>query len=128
MYIRFVVPNKDKNSLKQQGLFMACWELRDSGKFSDEEVNLHQNLRVWFNKYLPTPDKFNVSKNKKAKDIGISWYKDTAKEHIKKMRELVALLENHGISTKMIREEKVGYIVYEDEFQVTAVPFSDTEA
>jgi hypothetical protein len=36
---------------------------------------------------------------------------------------MVALLELHGIRTKMLRTRRVGYVVYEDEFQVCAEPF-----
>jgi hypothetical protein len=39
---------------------------------------------------------------------------------------LAVLLEHHGIATKKIRTDRPGYVVYEDAFQVAAVPFNDT--
>jgi hypothetical protein len=43
------------------------------------------------------------------------------------MRELVALLEHKAIALEELRTERPGYVVYEDEFQVAAMPFgSDT--
>ncbi len=42
------------------------------------------------------------------------------------MRILQDIVEAHGHNTKMIREERIGYVFYEDEFQVVAEPFNDT--
>jgi hypothetical protein len=36
------------------------------------------------------------------------------------------LLQENGYPIEIIRAERVGYIVYEDEQQVVAEPFSDT--
>jgi hypothetical protein len=55
----------------------------------------------------------------------LSWFKDTAFDHIAKIRELVAILENHGAYVRMLKAKRVGYVVYEDEFQIVAEPFSD---
>lgn len=42
------------------------------------------------------------------------------------MREIAAILEAHGVITEMIRTERPGYIVYQDEYQIVAEPFMDT--
>ncbi len=39
------------------------------------------------------------------------------------MRELVGLLEHKGIPVTELRTDKPGYILYEDECQVVAMPF-----
>ena len=41
------------------------------------------------------------------------------------MRELVAILETHGVAVRMLKAQRVGYVVYEDEYQVVAEPFAD---
>jgi len=46
-------------------------------------------------------------------------------EHIRNMRALAALLEQKGISVEELRPDKPGYVVYEDEQQVAAIPFSN---
>ena len=56
----------------------------------------------------------------------ISWFKESAKEHIQNIREIAVILENHGISVSMITTDRPGYIVYEDEYQITAEPFVET--
>ncbi|HZS57690.1 MAG TPA: hypothetical protein VFA43_00370 [Gemmatimonadaceae bacterium] len=42
------------------------------------------------------------------------------------MRQLVTLLEHKDVAVEELRTDKPGYIVYEDEHQVAAVPFSET--
>jgi hypothetical protein len=34
------------------------------------------------------------------------------------------MLENHGVSVQMLKTERVGYVVYEDEYQIVAEPFA----
>jgi hypothetical protein len=82
----------------------------------------------WFKANLTIPDKFTNSNppyyRKKRK--AISWFKDTATEHIGKIRQIITILENHNIHAQMIQTDKPGYIVYEDGHQIVAEPFSDS--
>lgn len=84
-------------------------------------------MRDWFDENLKKPDRFTASKppfyRKQSK--AISWFKDTAKDHIERIRQMIEILERHGIVIHTYRAERVGYIVYEDEFQIVAEPFSD---
>jgi hypothetical protein len=57
--------------------------------------------------------------------VAISWFKPGAREHISKMRELAALLQAHGLAVQQVHTTRPGYVVYEDEFQVTAIPFAE---
>lgn len=50
--------------------------------------------------------------------------KDSAVEHISRVRSLVAILEHHGVSVRMLKTGRVGYVVYEDEYQIVAEPFA----
>jgi hypothetical protein len=40
---------------------------------------------------------------------------------------MVAILEAHDVKVEMLKTTKPGYVVYEDEFQVVAEPFSDSD-
>ena len=60
------------------------------------------------------------------KTRGVSWFKHTAAEHLTRMHRIATLLEQYGHSVAMVSESRVGYVVYEDAFQVVAEPFSDT--
>lgn len=127
MYIRFVINIHDEDSNKRQGLFQAIAALRDQGKLYDYERILLKELHNWFNEHLEKPNSFSTSKRPHAKNIAISWYKDTAIDHISKMYELVSMLEAHNCLVDVVKTDKPGYIVYEDEFQVIAEPFIETE-
>ena len=127
MYLRFVVPKIDDDSERGLGVFQAAYRLRDEGKlYSYEETHL-QSLREWFNVHLEKPTRFTAAKPPyyRKKSRAISWFKDTAHEHIGHIREMVAILENHGVSVRMLKADRVGYVVYEDEYQIVAEPFSD---
>ena len=43
------------------------------------------------------------------------------------MNVLKRIAEACGFHITVIREDRLGYIVYEDEFQVVAEPFKDTQ-
>lgn len=126
MYLRFVVAEIHENSKKELGVFHAVGNLREHGKLSQDEEEQHDTLRKWFNENLEKPTRFTASKppfyRKKSK--AISWFKDSAREHIARVRSLVAILQNHGVHVRMLKTDRVGYVVYEDEYQIVAEPFA----
>ena len=103
MYLRFVIYDKDSDSHRRQGLLVAGSEFVHSGKFNETEAAQFKALGLWFSTNLKVPHRFTRSKNPNAHQNAISWFKDGAKEHIEKMREIAQLLENHGVRTKMIK-------------------------
>jgi hypothetical protein len=38
---------------------------------------------------------------------------------------MAEILVRHGIGVEVLKAERVGYVVYEDEFQIVAEPFAD---
>jgi hypothetical protein len=127
MYLRFVVPNIDEDSERMLGVFHAIWNLRDRGLLYPYEEDEHDSLRYWFNTYLRKPTRFTAAKppycGKKRK--AICWFKDSAQSHIWQIWGLVAILQDHGIPVHILKTERAGYVVYEDEYQVAAEPFAD---
>ena len=128
MYIRFVVLQKDEDSHRAKGVYQAADELIIAGSLTDEELRWLKEVQRWFDKQLDVPLRFSRSTRAGAHPNAISWFKDSANLYIEKMRELVGFLEQHGLSTKMLQTSRPGYIVYEDEHQIAAVPFKDTRA
>ncbi len=126
MFIRFVTDAIDDNSGRRQGLFQAAKALRESGKLQDTDHARLEDLRNWFNQHLERPTRLSVSSQHNRQEQAISWFKDTASEHIAKMREIQAILESYGVSVQMIKAKRLGYVLYEDEFQAAAYPFNDT--
>jgi hypothetical protein len=129
MYLRFVVAELHHDTGKELGVFHALRFLREDGGLTPDEEELHNQIREWFAANLKTPTKFTASKppHYRKKSKAISWFKDTAHEHIGHMRSLAEILRDHGISVEMLKTERVGYVVYEDEHQVVAEPFAGEE-
>ena len=127
MFVRFVVKFLDPDSGRRQGLFQAAWKLRDSGRLNAADWRRLERIRDWFNENLEKPARLSLSARPNRKAQAISWFKSTAAEHIDKMRQLQRVLETHGIAVEMIRTRRPGYVLYEDDFQVAAYPFSDTQ-
>jgi hypothetical protein len=93
MYLRFVVPEIDEDSGRELGVFHAVRNLREEGKLYPHEEDEHDSIRAWFNENLDKPTRFTASKppyyRKKSK--AVSWFKDTAHEHLSRVRSLVAI-------------------------------------
>lgn len=126
MFIRFVVANIDDDSGRRQGLFQAGDSLRMCGEMSTRDANNLDSLCAWFEAHLPVPSRFSVSSKPHAKAQALSWFHDTATEHISKMRDCQCILDNYGLHVTMLKTKRPGYIVFEDLCQVVAYPFADT--
>jgi hypothetical protein len=63
---------------------------------------------------------------KNKKNDAISWFKASARNHVRRLYELVECLESHGVTVRRVLTDRPGYVVYEDPYQVAAVPFRET--
>jgi hypothetical protein len=110
-------------------VFGTAYALKDGAAVSSSDrASLAEQL-AWFSKHLPTPKRFNRSTSKgyyRRKTKGIAWFRDEAREPISRMYEIKRVLEANGYIVHVVREDRVGYIVYSDEAQVIAEPFADT--
>jgi hypothetical protein len=125
-YVRFVTTRIDKDSGRRQGIFQAASDLVDLNELNDDERRELQILRKWFSEHLQEPDRFSRSSKSNASPVAISWFKASAAEHVRRVRSICSILNEHGIHTEMITSARRGYIVFEDEHQVAAVPFAET--
>ncbi len=126
MYIRFCTTRKVCNASYNEGVFQAAFYLINNDLLFDYEEKAISNIIEWFNDNLEAPDWFSRSKKPHAHPHAVSWFKCSATEHIKRMRELCCLLEVKGIEVTSYKSTRVGYLVYEDDYQVAAEPFADT--
>lgn len=126
MFIRFVIGRLDPDSGRRQGLFQAGDELLESGLMGPKDAAELRQLYAWFKANLPEPSRFSLSTRPHAKAQALSWFRDSAAEHIRSMRVYRAILEDYGLRAEMLRTTRPGYIVYEDDHQVVAYPFADT--
>ena len=126
MYVRFVVDKKDEVSGRNMGLFMAMDCLLEKGALYEYEKELEDELYKRFKKNLKIPKVQSSKSNHYSKPMAVSWFKNTANEHIDKMRQYAQILEAHEVSVSQIITERPGNVVYEDKHQIAAIPFKDT--
>jgi hypothetical protein len=126
MYVRIIIQRTDNNSNQRQGFFQAMAELKAKRELSSHEEAHYSDIYKWFQKNLRRPRSFTRSSKPHAKKVAISWFKESATDHIDKMREVAGILGGHGIHTEMIVSSRPGYIVYEDAYQIAAEPYADT--
>ena len=117
MYLRFAIHSRDEDSNREKGLFTALYALRDAGQLTDYEATWFEEQERWFRVHLKRPKPLN-------EPAAILWFKPTAIEHIARMRALAALLDHKDTPVAALETEKPGYVVYEDEHQVAAIPFT----
>lgn len=125
-FLRFVVSERDHRTGKAQGVFTALYGLERDGKLAPYELEWFRSAEDWFNAHLKAPQKLSRSTRADAAPAAITWLKASAHEHVTRMRELDALLEHKDFVVEELKTDAPGYVVYEDEFQVAAVPFEDT--
>jgi hypothetical protein len=125
-YVRFVTGRIDRRSGRRRGVFQAAAALADSNFLAREPLGEMQLLRSWFNRCLDRPARFSRSRRNGASPISICWFKATAVEHVRNVRAMCRILKVHGIATEMITSTRPGYIVFEDDHQIAAVPFAET--
>jgi hypothetical protein len=129
-FIRFALARRHPDSGVEDGTFGLAYELRDSRDVETADRALLTETLAWFEKNLETPTRFNRTKSKgfyRRKTRGIAWFKDTSTEHLARMHQIKGVLERYGHSVVILTEARVGYVTYEDEVQVVAEPFSDTQ-
>ena len=126
MFVRFVIHENHEDSGRRQGIFQAVSDLEHAGVLLQHEQQQYDEIYEWFRFNLKKPKSFTRSSKPHAKNVALSWYKDSAVEHIAKTQGLVEILRAHGVAVDFLRTDRPGYIVYEDSFQVAAEPFRET--
>lgn len=118
MYLRFVTLNEDSRSRKKSGLIIAAIELREEGELDRYELATVNRIIDWFNEHLKVPSMLKRDDSNRC----ISWFKPDAHEPIEMMWELYYLFQTKGISVEVLKENSIGEVRYEDEWQVVSQP------
>jgi hypothetical protein len=128
-YLRFIVSKEHPDTGVADGLFGVAYAVRDAEETSISDRESLTEQLAWFVQNLPIPKRFNRSSSKgyyRRNTRGIAWFRDGAREHISRMHEMKRIIEANGHVVHIVREERIGYVVYEDDVQVIAEPFADT--
>ena len=129
-FVRFIVAEREPGTGLALGIFQVAADLRDNPSVPDVDRAVLRNTLAWFGRNLAEPDRFNRTRSKgyqRRQTRGIAWFRDTAAEHIAHVQQLRVVLEAHGYHVSMLHEDRLGYLVYQDEHQVIAEPFADTQ-
>jgi hypothetical protein len=127
VFIRLVVTIPNPRTHVLTGIFDVAYDLRDGTGLSADDWASVYLLLDWFEQRLPVPTRFSRSTRRRC-PRAICWFKANAGECITRVNELGRLIGRLGLPTRALRTPRPGYVVYEDRYQVAAVPFRDTGA
>jgi hypothetical protein len=128
MFVRFVAKSRLPGSRCRAGVFYVADLAEERGDLAWLDQLRCDLACSWFDLHLPFPRRFSRSRRPNAHPAAICWFKADARECIQRARRMAALLNLAGVPIDMLRTHQPGYVVYEDSFQVVAVPFRDTRA
>jgi hypothetical protein len=114
MFIRFVVGGDTEDHRQLTGIVTEARMLRDDGLLSTAEEAHLNAVFAWLNCNLPCPPFSSAGWSRDA----VAWFKDSSTESIRQCRKLMALLQQHDRPVRMLKSERPGKILYEDDFQV----------
>ena len=125
-YVRFANRSRLEADAGIPGVFRAAHVLKEQGALAEHELVWLAELDRWFNEHLHVPSRLALRAGSRQPKVALCWFKDTATVHVRWIRSLAALLREHGVAVEETVSAKPGYIVYEDEHQIAAVPFGAT--
>jgi hypothetical protein len=126
-FVRFISAQTDPDSRASQGLFQAAYALQREGMLAEHERLWFKEVVGWFEDNLKAPKRVDIQLRYDSKEYKrvVYWFRSGATEHIRRMREVASMLNHHGVAHRLLKTDKPGRIVYEDEFQVGAIPHRD---
>jgi hypothetical protein len=135
--IRFAGSPIDPHSGQSLGIFQLAARIAREGQLTAEDrASLRAHLR-WFNRNLAQPRRFSHHRDGFRRSgsgiwmrepIAISWFKAAASAHLRHIEGMATLLGRSGVELHELRTRRPGYVVYEDDHQVVAVPFPGEHA
>lgn len=114
MFICFVVGADDENHRSLTGVITEARILRDDNKLNPYEEEWLEDIFDWLNSHLPHPP---FSAGKFPRDA-VAWFKAESSGFINRMWDIVAIIENHDVSVRLLKSQNPGKVVYEDEYQI----------
>ena len=120
VYLRFVAGTDAEDAAWLTGIITKARILKDAGELFRHECDMLDNLFDWFNANLPCPPFSRNLKSGAWSRDAVAWFKSGAGDCLSRIRDLVAILEEHGTPVRVITARNPGKIVYSDRFQVVA--------
>lgn len=118
MLIRFSLPFVHAATRRHVGIFRGSHWLCCEGRFGPAEVAWFDDEIHWFNQNLPAPWEVDPR--------AVFWFKPDAGEPLSRIWTFVRIVETNGVPVRIYRTRRPGIVVYEDPYQVAALPWRDT--
>ena len=101
------------------GIFVAVDHLRRADRLTTDDEQRYFDIDDWFRAELPNPTFYEDGNTVGA----VTWFKSQATAHmLDRLRPLCEILDRHEVAWLRTETDDPGSIIYEDEFQVGAIP------
>jgi hypothetical protein len=115
-YVRFETPYHCDASRQGLGIFRAAAVVEVRAELPEWTREWLSDRFSWFRTHLPVPRHGGIDHR------AIFWFRPEARI-VSEMWHLVAILREEGVSVALRRTKLPGRIVYQDEFQIAAIPY-----
>jgi hypothetical protein len=120
MFVRFIIADTQSNPYESNGLFAAMTWGDVFDRLDPHAVEFVTDHCEWFRDNLPVPPFRSNQELGIWSRRAVCWFKDCAGEPLRRMWDFVAIYREYAIPVRLIRTDRPGKIVYEDDFQVVA--------
>ena len=120
MFVRFVAGTDTENPFWLDGVIRVASDLSDLGEFYEYESQWLEKTFEWFNHNLPCPPFRRKLRSGEWTRRAVCWFYDRAGEPLRRIWDIVAILEDHGTFVRLVTTQRPGRIVYSDQYQVVA--------
>jgi hypothetical protein len=117
-YMRFESQVPYVGASSRLGIFQIAYRLRDADATRLDDANALTHLLKWFTDNLHGPRQLSLEANKRA----ICWFKPAAREPISRIWQMKSLIEPYGYWISVRKTSAPGLVIYEDGWQVAAIP------
>jgi hypothetical protein len=120
MLLRFVAGTDTQNAFRLDGVITVACVLRDNRELYEHESQWLDTIFDWFNENLPCPPFQRKLRSGEWTRNAVCWFRDQAGEPLRRIWDIVAVLEEHGTTVRLVTTNRPGKIVYSDRYQVVA--------
>lgn len=115
-FIRFETRYRCDGSARPLGVFRTAGKVAERTDLDKWTRDWLVDRTEWFNEHLPAPRQANLDCK------AVFWFCPQT-EMVHEVWDLVAALREIGVTVEQRWTQMPGKIVYEDEFQIAAIPF-----
>jgi len=106
------------------GIFVAVDHLRRADRLTEDEEELYFDVDDWFEIHLPNPPFYSDGNTVGA----VTWFKNSSTGEMRgRLEPLCRILDKYGVTWMAAESADPGKIIYEDRFQVGAIPYQRYE-